>query len=158
MSKIVIFFTVLMFFSSPSYPLPLQFSKENFQNQVPKIYNWKVIRVVDGDTLEIANDFLPQELKLFIRVKGIDTPEKEARAQCKKERMLGQKATEFTSKIIAEAQKNKHAINFSEIKWDKYGGRIIAKVTINKVDLGQKLIDSGLARVYNGEKKKSWCN
>lgn len=154
MSKIVIFFSVLMFLSAPSYS---QSSKENFQNQVPKIYNWKVIRVVDGDTLEIANDFLPQELKLFIRIKGIDTPEKEARAQCKKERILGQKATELTSKIIATAQKNKQAITFSEIKWDKYGGRIVAKVMINESDLGQELIKKGLARVYNGEKKKSWC-
>ena len=29
------------------------------------VYNWKVIRVVDGDTLEIANQFLPKELKLL---------------------------------------------------------------------------------------------
>jgi endonuclease YncB( thermonuclease family) len=122
------------------------------------VYNWKVIRVVDGDTLEIANQFLPKELKLFVRMKGIDTPEKAPRAKCEKENILAQKASNYTKNSIEKAQKNRQKITFSEIKWDKYGGRIIAKVMINESDLGQELVRNGLARIYNGEKKKSWCN
>lgn len=123
-----------------------------------RVYNWKVIRVVDGDTLEIANEFLPQELKLFVRVKGIDTPEKAPRAKCIKENILAQKASNYTKNSIEKAQKNRQKITFSEIKWDKYGGRIVAKVMINESDLGLELVRNGLARVYNGEKKKTWCN
>jgi endonuclease YncB( thermonuclease family) len=123
-----------------------------------RVYNWKVIRVVDGDTLEIANEFLPQELKLFVRVKGVDTPEKAPRAKCIKENILAQKASNYTKNSIEKAQKNHQKITFSEIKWDKYGGRIVAKVMINESDLGLELVRSGLARVYNGEKKKTWCN
>jgi endonuclease YncB( thermonuclease family) len=29
---------------------------------------------------------------------------------------------------------------------------------INESYLGLELVRSGLARVYNGEKKKTWCN
>lgn len=123
-----------------------------------RVYNWKVIRVLDGDTLEIANEFLPQELKLFVRIKGIDTPEKAPRAKCEQENILAQKASNYTKNSIEKAQKNRQKITFSEIKWDKYGGRIIAKVMIDKNDLGQELVRKELARIYNGEKKKTWCN
>ena len=123
-----------------------------------EVYEWKVLRTVDGDSLEIANQFLPEELKLFVRAKGVDTPEKAPHAKCGKENALGQKATIFTKKAIENAQKNNQKITFTEIKWDKYGGRIVAKVFINNIDLAQELIKNGLGRVYFGDKKKSWCD
>jgi len=123
-----------------------------------EVYEWKVLRIVDGDSLEIANEFLPQELKLFVRAKGVDTPEKAPHAKCEKENALGQKATIYTKKAIQNAQKNNQKITFTEIKWDKYGGRIIAKVLINNSDLAQDLIKNGLGRAYYGDKKKSWCD
>jgi endonuclease YncB( thermonuclease family) len=128
------------------------------QAEEPKIYNWKVLRIVDGDSLEIANEFLPQELKLFVRIKGIDAPEKAPRAKCEKENILAQKASNYTKNSIEKAQKNNQKITFSEIKWDKYGGRLIANVKVGGVDIAQELLKKGLARVYNGEKKKSWCD
>ena len=143
----ILFFSIICFRASAS----------NAVKEV-NIYNWKVIRVVDGDTLEIANQFLPEELKLFVRMKGVDTPEKAPRAKCEKENILAQKASNYTKNSIEKAQKNRQKITFSEIKWDKYGGRIVAKVMINESDLGQELVKKGLARVYNGEKKKTWCN
>lgn len=146
-SLTILFFSIICFRASAS----------NAVKEV-NIYNWKVIRVVDGDTLEIANQFLPEELKLFVRMKGVDTPEKAPRAKCEKENILAQKASNYTKNSIEKAQKNRQKITFSEIKWDKYGGRIVAKVMINESDLGQELVKKGLARVYNGEKKKTWCN
>jgi endonuclease YncB( thermonuclease family) len=129
----------------------------NDNNSSAKIYHWKVIRVVDGDTLEIANEFLPEELKLFVRIKGIDTPEKFSRAKCASEKKLGQQATDYTTLAIKTAQQKKLPITFSEIKWDKYGGRIVATVKIAEKNLGDELINKGLARPYFGEKKSSWC-
>jgi len=143
---------IILFLIISSKALALEIANDN------RVYNWKVLRIVDGDSLEIANEFLPQELKLFVRIKGIDTPEKAPRAKCEKENILAQKASNYTKNSIEKAQKNHQKITFSEIKWDKYGGRIVAKVMIDDNDLGQELVRKGLARVYHGEKKKTWCN
>ena len=144
--------SIILFLIISSKALALEIANDN------RVYNWKVLRIVDGDSLEIANEFLPQELKLFVRIKGIDTPEKAPRAKCEKENILAQKASNYTKNSIEKAQKNHQKITFSEIKWDKYGGRIVAKVMIDDNDLGQQLVRNGLARVYYGEKKKTWCN
>jgi micrococcal nuclease len=144
--------SIILFLIISSKASALEIANDN------RVYNWKVLRIVDGDSLEIANEFLPQELKLFVRIKGIDTPEKAPRAKCEKENILAQKASNYTKNSIEKAQKNHQKITFSEIKWDKYGGRIVAKVMIDNNDLGQELVRKGLARVYNGEKKKTWCN
>jgi len=130
----------------------------NAQAEEPKIYNWEVLRVIDGDTIQIANEFLPKELNLSVRMKGVDTPEKGGRAKCQKENILAQKATIFIKNAFENAKKNNQKINFSEIKWDKYGGRIVAKIMIEKNDLGDDLIKKGLAVAYFGDKKtKNWC-
>ena len=144
--------SIILFLIISSKALALEIANDN------RVYTWKVLRIVDGDSLEIANEFLPQELKLFVRIKGIDTPEKAPRAKCEKENILAQKASNYTKNSIEKAQKNHQKITFSEIKWDKYGGRIVAKVMIDNNDLGQELVRRGLARVYYGEKKKTWCN
>lgn len=154
--KIFLFLIIYSLFSIKSFAYDKIIANDN--NSQIKIYNWQVLRVVDGDTLEIKNEFLPEELKLFVRIKGIDTPEKSFRAKCLKEKKLAQKATDFTTKFINDAQENKHIIEFSEIKWDKYGGRIVAKVKIGDKIIGDELIKNGLARPYFGEKKSSWCS
>jgi endonuclease YncB( thermonuclease family) len=84
--------------------------------------------------------------------------EKAPRAKCEKENILAQKASNYTKNSIEKAQKNHQKITFSEIKWDKYGGRIVAKVMIDNSELGQELVRRGLARIYRGDKKKTWCN
>ena len=116
-------------------------------------YEWEILRVVDGDTIEIKDECFPTELKLSIRVLGIDTPEKGSRAKCEKEAKLAEKASKFTKEFIG---KNKTA-TFRNIKWDKYGGRLLADVEINGKSLSGELIKNGLARSYDGKKKGSWC-
>jgi endonuclease YncB( thermonuclease family) len=116
-------------------------------------YEWEILRVVDGDTIEIKDECFPTELKLSIRVLGIDTPEKGSKAKCDKEAKLAEKASKFTKEFIG---KNKTA-TFRNIKWDKYGGRLLADVEINGKSLSGELIKNGLARSYDGKKKGSWC-
>jgi endonuclease YncB( thermonuclease family) len=118
------------------------------------LYQWKVIRVIDGDTIQVEAPFLPKELELFVRVLGIDTPEKGGRAKCKKEADLAIKASEFTESFF-KVLGNK--ATFSDIKWDKFGGRVLANVGIEENNLAEELINRGYARAYSGEKKKSWC-
>ena len=116
---------------------------------------YEITRVIDGDTVEIAVDFLPAPLppKLSIRVMGIDTPEKAPRAQCDAEAALAKKASAFTKNAVANATKTEVYI----LKWDKYGGRVLGSVVFDGVSLSDSLISAGLARPYKGDAKQSWC-
>jgi endonuclease YncB( thermonuclease family) len=154
----IILFVVAAFitlFSFSSHKLPDHSKKD--EASARKVYEWKIIRVVDGDTLEVAQNFLPPELKLFVRLKNVDTPEKSPRAKCDEEDKLAKKAFEFTKNAVEEAIKNNQEITFSELKWDKYGGRVLSDVKINNRSLAKDLINNGLGREYHGEKKQSWC-
>jgi endonuclease YncB( thermonuclease family) len=124
-------------------------------------YDWKVTRVLDGDTVEFEAKFLPKELgdKLRIRVLGVDTPEKAPRAQCEREAAAGQAATDFTKKAIANAKTTQILIkDGGPIPWDKFGGRVLGDVIIDGQKLSELLIKNGHARPYFGEKKASWCD
>lgn len=119
-------------------------------------YNWKIIRVVDGDTVVFEAPFMPAPLKpqLSIRVLGVDTPEKAPRAQCEKEELAAIAASSFTKKTVAEAKQ----IQIELKEHDKYGGRVLGDVFIDGKRLSQLLIENGHARPYYGQKKESWCN
>jgi len=120
-----------------------------------KIYDWKITRVIDGDTVEFAAPWLPNPLKkrLTLRVFGVDTPEKGFRAKCEREAKLGAAATEFTKKAITESKKAQVAI----WDWDKFGGRVLGDIIVDGVSLRNLLIKNGFAREYYGEAKQSWC-
>jgi endonuclease YncB( thermonuclease family) len=119
-------------------------------------YDITITRVVDGDTVAFHAPFLPAPLKqeLSIRVFGVDTPEKGHRAQCPSEAARGAAATEFTKKLIANAQQKQMVL----MDWDKYGGRVLGDVILNGQSLRAMLIQNGFAREYYGEAKQSWCN
>jgi micrococcal nuclease len=116
---------------------------------------YEITRVIDGDTVEIAVDFLPSPLppKLSIRVIGIDTPEKAPRAQCDAEAVLAKKASAFTKNAVANALE----VEVKILKWDKYGGRVLGEVYLDHQSLAESLISAGLARPYKGDAKQSWC-
>jgi len=121
-----------------------------------KKYDYKVTRVLDGDTVGFEAKFLPDPLKkeLLIRVYGVDTPEKGFRAKCESENTKGLAATEFTKKSVASAKKIEVAI----ANWDKFGGRVLGDVILDGQSLRSLLIKNGYAREYYGEAKQSWCN
>lgn len=126
--------------------------------QSGRVFQWQVLKVVDGDTIAVNPGFLPQELDLKVRVKGVDTPEKGGRAACPSEAALALKASAFTKSLVEDAIRTGKPILFGNIEWDKFGGRVLADVQIGNVILSQALIQQGLARPYFGEKKQSWCN
>lgn len=130
-----------------------------FSNKISdKAYNWKVKRVIDGDTIEIVENFgLPPQLQIFVRIRNLDTPEKSPKAKCAKEAKLARLAYEFTKNSLDEAVRQNHKITFSEVEWDKYGGRVLAVVKIDNIILAQDLIKNGLGREYHGKKKPNWC-
>lgn len=120
------------------------------------IYDWKILRVVDGDTVEVATPWVPAPIKqkMSIRIYGVDTPEKGFRGQCDKEKAMGEAASKFTKKVITESKVAQVWI----IGWDKYGGRILGDIILDGKSLRKMLIEKGFAREYYGDAKKSWCN
>lgn len=121
------------------------------------VYDWKINRVVDGDTVEVATPWVPDPLpkKMSIRVFGVDTPEKGHRAQCASEAQRGEAATAFTKKVITDSKTARVAV----MSWDKYGGRMLGDIILdNNTSLRALLIQNGFAREYYGEAKTSWCN
>lgn len=138
----MIIFLILILLASPAY--------------AQEFYVYKPVKITDGDTIKLdvsKESPLIKKLGLSVRIKGIDTPEKAPRAKCKKESELGQQATKFTTDLVG----NKELL-LSQVENDHYGGRIVANVKVGGVDIAQELLKRGLARVYNGEKKKSWCD
>lgn len=120
------------------------------------IYNYKITRVLDGDTVGFYADFLPPPLKpeLSLRIYGVDTPEKGARAKCEREAQRGSAATAYTTMLIQNAK----VVQVVLRDWDKFGGRVLGDLLIDGKSLRELLIKNGHAREYFGEEKKSWCN
>jgi micrococcal nuclease len=118
-------------------------------------YDFKVLRVVDGDTIAIEVPGLPKEInKLSLRILHVDTPEKGHLAKCDLERQKSKQATDFVFGLVSSGKEIKVEIK----KWDKYGGRVLGDLIIDGKRLSAQLIDAGLAIEYNGEKKtKDWC-
>lgn len=119
-------------------------------------YDYKVIRVIDGDTVDIEAEFLPPELgkHLKLRIYGIDTPEKGHQAKCNAERRRSDEATKYVQDLLASAK----VVKVEFRKWDKFGGRVLGDLIIDNQRLSQLLIDSGHAVSYDGGRKnKNWC-
>ena len=117
---------------------------------------YRIIRVIDGDTLKIYAPFLPDPLPkiLGLRIHHIDTPEKGSRAKCSQENILSAKATRFVKILLSNAKDVQVELH----KWGKYGGRVIGDVKVDGVYLSNILVDNGYAVWYDGgTKTKDWC-
>lgn len=121
-----------------------------------ELYEYKILRVLDGDTVEFEAVFLPKELKqtLRLRIVGVDTPEKGGKAKCSLEREMANKAKEFVEEKLRTAT----TVRIYLKGWDKFGGRVLGDVMIDNLPLSQMLISEGYAVVFYGNTKRhSWC-
>lgn len=111
--------------------------------------------VTDGDTIRSSVKLVCPLCNVTVRLNGIDTPESSYLAKCPKEKALGLEAKAFLQALFA----GKTEFMARNVKWDKYGGRILAYVELDGKDVGQLLIDKGLAKPYTGSgPKPDWCN
>jgi micrococcal nuclease len=105
------------------------------------------LRVIDGDTLEDMRD------DITYRIVNIDTPETGLRARCAAERDLGNRATQAARALVSDARR----LEFRATgRTDRYG-RTIAFVVIDGRDMGETLIEAGLARPWRG-RREPWCD
>lgn len=115
---------------------------------------WPIIGVIDGDTIRVRVASLPPAIQeVHVRVRGVDTPERGAHASCERERELAERAFAFTRARINGARH----VEFKNLQWDKYGGRVLAEVVIDGQPLAGLLMASGLAAPYLGGTKPNWC-
>ena len=114
-----------------------------------------VLRVVDGDTLEIEAQIWPQQwVRTNIRVRGIDAPEvRLTRYTCEAEVALGHVATERVRELLGmRGSPIPPTVTLTEIDLDKYGGRHVATVTMeNGQSLGVRLMLEDLAKPWDGQ-------
>jgi len=113
----------------------------------------QVTGVIDGDTIEVKlMVWLDQEVVTRVRIDGIDTPE--MRGKCQREKDMAEQARQLTEQLLSQPEVALH-----DIQHDKYGGRVRARViTRSGQDVGQNLIDAGLARPYRGAARQPWCS
>jgi micrococcal nuclease len=131
---------VLVSSAAFSQPSALVFEPEN-------------LRVYDGDTIITTWQPVKMLRPISLRIEGIDTPE--LRGKCQQEIALAKEARKELKSQVA-----KGPITAYLIDWDKYGGRVVARVTAaDGTDVSERMIKLGLARPFTGkEAKTSWCN
>jgi micrococcal nuclease len=98
-------------------------------------------QAIDGDTLRDA------EGERY-RVENIDAPEGGARSECREERVLADAASAYVDAWISQAR---HVEALPVGRRDRYG-RIVARIEVDGVDLGERLIARGLAQPWRGRK------
>ena len=118
-------------------------------------YTWPVVRVVDGDTVQVdaSADMPPELASIRVRLRGADTPET-WRPKCDSERKAGRAATAFVKRRIAEAER----IVVRDPEWGKFGGRVIANLILDGRTLSDLLIEAKHGRPYTGDKRAGWCD
>ena len=118
-------------------------------------YAWPVVKVIDGDTVQVdASRDMPPELgSIRVRLRGADTPET-WRPKCESERAGGKAATAFVKRRIAEAER----IVVCDPEWGKFGGRVVANLMLDGRTLSDLLIEAGHGRPYDGGKRTGWCD
>ena len=123
------------------------------------LYNYKILRVIDGDTVEIEAPFFPKPIraKISLRIKDIQAPEKRLGKKVKEcEKKLGLKAALFTEKKINEGQKK--LIKIEGTRLDSFG-RLLGDIIIDGVSLRDILIENQQARYWKpGDEKIKWCS
>ncbi len=102
----------------------------------------KVVSVYDGDTFRANISGFPDIIgkNIPIRIHGIDTPESRGK---RADKAAALKAKAFTVKMLNKAK----VIELKEIRRGKYF-RIVARVIMDGVDLGNELLKRGFARPF----------
>ena len=112
----------------------------------------RVGNIIDGDTFSAVVK-LDGDIGISVRVRvlGIDTPE--IHGACEYERKMAAAAREKLAEMIPPGT----TVELTNVRDDKYLGRIDANVADGRGDIGARMIRAGLARKYRGGKRAGWC-
>ena len=117
-------------------------------------YRCKIIRVVDGDTVDVDIDlgFGVWLHKERVRIYGIDTPE--SRTRDLEEKRYGLAAKEFVKEFVRD--KGGSNIVLRTRKYDAKGkfGRILGDIVVDNVSMSETMIKEHHAVPYHGQSKE----
>jgi len=111
----------------------------------------RVLAAVDGDTLDVAaRVWLGQEVRIRVRLHGVDAPE--LRGRCAAERSAAIAARDLLARLADGP------LHLEDVRYDKFGGRIRARVLDREGrDLAALMLAAGLVRRYDGGRRAGWC-
>ena len=130
-------------------------NKKNIKQQY--IYKAKVVRVIDGDTIDIdiPMGFGITKTKQRCRSHGIDTPESRINTKRQPERIREkQMGLESKARMKVLCGKEVYIESLDGGKLDKYGRLLINLYTLDGINISATLINEGLAIKYDGGRKK----
>lgn len=110
-----------------------------------------VLRVVDGDTIDVR---MADGTTERVRVHSIDAPET-YRPRCDAEREAGEAAT---AALYAATFGPRAVVRVTPLRRDRYG-RIVGIVTVGGEDVGDLLVEAGVAVPWRGRREPAatWC-
>lgn len=104
---------------------------------------WQRIYAYDGDTFTLGDG-------RRVRIAGIDAPEIHP-PRCAEEKRLGEAARAKLQQLLDSG-----TVTMSGSQHDQYG-RDLRNVQVNGQDVGEAMMSAGLARGYDGKKRRPWC-
>ena len=109
--------------------------------------------IIDGDTFA-ARVRLEGNIEISVRVRflGIDAPE--LNGECESEILAARASRDKLAELIPVGD----TVQLTNIKDDKYLGRINANVIKDGRDIGDIMIATGHAVPYAGKKRINWCD
>ena len=114
-------------------------------------YSCKIVRVVDGDTVDVDIDlgFGMWMHKERIRLHGIDTPE--SRTRDLEEKKFGLEAKAFLTRRLEDGM-----VSGLKVKTEKDGkyGRMLGWVLCGQTNINEEMVYRGYAWEYDGGTKK----
>ena len=118
-------------------------------------YRAKVIKVIDGDTVDVDIDlgFGIWQKNERVRIMGIDTPE--SRTRDKVEKKFGLASKQFVKDMMPVGSKQVLKTQIDRSGEDKKGkfGRILGDFLIDGKKLTETMIKEGYGVVYTGQNK-----
>ena len=106
------------------------------------------VAVIDGDTVRLPDGDR-------VRISNIDTPETPPRSRCAEETRLARAATANLAAMVATAR-DVRLVPDRDRERDVHG-RLLGRLVIDGVDVGEAQIAAGLARRWSGRRER-WCD
>lgn len=108
----------------------------------------RVTYVYDGDTVALT---CGTDMEITARIVGLDAPET-TEPGCPEELAQGVLATERLRALLKDA-----VVTYYERGQDKYD-RLLIRLFADERDVAERLVQEGLAVVYDGGARVDWCD
>tara|TARA_S200000501_G_C20704456_1_gene691101 strand:- start:273 stop:671 length:399 start_codon:yes stop_codon:yes gene_type:complete len=114
----------------------------------------EIVKVVDGDTIDIVIDLgFNLSKKERVRLAGIDSPE--SRTKDLEEKELGLESKEFLKRRLEDGKAS--GLKVKTEKDGKYG-RMLGWIYVGQENINTEMVDRGYAWFYSGGSKKKDLN